>query len=374
MFEFSFSTHVCEKNYFASEISTKNAIFAPILLTMKKQEILVTAKSPSNIAVVKYWGKHGCQLPNNPSISFTLSNCFTETSVEYNPKFQCGMQFLFEGVESPKFKEKIEKYIEKHGDLYRFDTEVFSHLKVESRNSFPHSSGIASSASSMSALVLCFLKLEKALNDDATPLDLRRASMLARLASGSASRSVYPVMALWGETPCVSDSSDEYAVPLGNMVAPVFKTYHDTILIVSNKEKSVSSRVGHALMEGHPLAEKRYLTARYNTKRLLEALRTADLTTFIDIAESEAVQLHELMATSNPPYKLVEPNTLKIIDEVHKFRKNTDVPVCFTLDAGPNVHLLFPDEFSEKVNVFINDKLKSYCVDNQYISDIVKVF
>lgn len=341
---------------------------------MEKQEILVTAKSPSNIAIVKYWGKHGCQLPNNPSVSFTLSNCYTETSVAYSPEFQNGMRFLFEGNESPKFKEKIEKYIEKHGGLYRFDADIFSHLKVESRNSFPHSSGIASSASSMSALVLCFLKLEKALKNDETPLDLRRASMLARLASGSASRSVYPVMALWGETSCVSDSSDEYAVPLGDMTAPVFKTYHDTILIVSNKEKSVSSRVGHALMEGHPLAEKRYFTARYNTKRLLEALRTGDLTTFIDIAESEAVQLHELMATSNPPYKLVEPNTLKIIDEVHRFREKTNVPVCFTLDAGPNVHLLFPDEFNGKVSAFIEEKLKYYCIDNQYISDIVKSF
>lgn len=341
---------------------------------MEKQEILVTAKSPSNIAIVKYWGKHGCQLPNNPSVSFTLSNCYTETSVTYIPDLKNGMQFLFEGKESPKFKEKIEKYMEKHGGLYRFDTDIFSHLKVESRNSFPHSSGIASSASSMSALVLCLLKLEKALENDETPLDLRRASMLARLASGSASRSVYPVMALWGETPCVSDSSDEYAVPLGNMAAPVFTTYHDTILIVSNKEKSVSSRVGHALMEGHPLAEKRYLTARHNTQRLLEALRTGDLTAFIDIAESEAVQLHELMATSNPPYKLVEPNTLKIIDEIHRFREKTHIPVCFTLDAGPNVHLLFPDEFNEKVSAFVETKLKYYCIDNQYISDIVKSF
>lgn len=341
---------------------------------MDKQKIFVTAKSSSNIAIVKYWGKHGIQLPNNPSISFTLSNCFTETSVEYNPDSTDGMQFLFEGKESPKFKEKIEKYIEKHHDLFQFDAEVFSHLKVESRNSFPHSSGIASSASSMSALVLCFLKLEKALKNDETPLDLRRASKLARLASGSASRSVYPVMALWGETSCVSDSSNEYAVPLEDVVAPVFKTYHDTILIVSNKEKSVSSRAGHALMDGHPMAEKRYATARYNTACLLNALKKGDVKTFIEIAESEAVQLHELMATSNPPYKLIEPNTLKIIEEIQKFRNKTNVPVCFTLDAGPNVHLLYPDEFNEKVNAFIEKSLKCYCIDNQYINDKVKLF
>lgn len=123
-------------------------------------------------------------------------------------------------------------------DLFHFSPDVVSHLTVESSNSFPHSSGIASSASSMSALVLCLLKLEKALEHDTAPVDLRRASMLSRLASGSAARSVYPVMALWGETPSFKGSSDEFAVSLADIVAPVFKTYHDTILIVSNKEKA----------------------------------------------------------------------------------------------------------------------------------------
>lgn len=339
---------------------------------MDERIITVSAKSSSNIAIVKYWGKHGNQLPNNPSVSFTLSNCYTETSVEYNPSFIHDLQFFFEGKESPKFKEKIVKYIEKNRDYYRFSSEIFSHLKVESRNSFPHSSGIASSASSMSALVLCFLKLEKALNDDETPLDLRRASMLSRLASGSASRSIYPVMALWGVTPCVSDSSDEHAIPIGNIVAPVFKTYHDTILIVSNKEKSVSSRAGHALMDGHPMAEMRYATARYNTKRLLKALRDGDLNTFIEISESEAIQLHELMATSNPPYKLIEPNTLKIIDKIHEYREKKNVPLCFTLDAGPNVHLLYPNEFKDDVKAFVEETLANYCFENQYINDFVK--
>lgn len=340
---------------------------------MDKRIIKVAAKSFSNIAIVKYWGKHGDQLPNNPSISFTLNNCFTETSIEFNPAMEGGMQFFFEGNESPKFKEKIVNYIEKNHDLYKISPEVFSHLKIESSNSFPHSSGIASSASSMSALALCFLKLEKALNNDAAPLDLRRASMLARLSSGSAARSVFPVMALWGATPCVPDSSDEYAVPIGNIVAPVFKTYHDTILIVSNKEKSVSSRAGHALMNEHPMAEKRYATARCNTKCLLDALRNGDVEKFIEIAEAEAIQLHELMATSNPPYRLVEPNTLKIIEEIHDFKKISKIPVCFTLDAGPNVHLLYPDEFKDSVNDFVKNKLSGYCVDNQYINDFVKL-
>lgn len=335
-------------------------------------EFSVSTVSPSNIAIVKYWGKHGNQLPNNPSISFTLSRCYTETHIKIsqNATDKYSMRFLFEGKETPKFQEKIEKFLVDNQQYFGFLKGL--DLDIESSNSFPHSSGIASSAASMSALVLCLLKIERIVNQDVTPLDLPKASLLSRLASGSASRSVYPVMALWGKTPSVSDSSDEYAVPLENIVNPVFKSYHDSILIVSNKEKSVSSRVGHSLMNGHPLAEQRYATARENTERLLKVLQNGDLDEFINIAEAEALQLHEMMATSNPPYRLMEPNTLKIIDLVRQFRQDANIPACFTLDAGPNVHLLYPDAFNAQVKSFIKDNLLQYCHDNQCIDDVVK--
>lgn len=332
----------------------------------------VFAKSPSNIAIVKYWGKHGNQLPNNPSISFTLSRCFTETHITFkeNGGDSYNMEFLFEGKDLPKFKEKIDKYLIDNQQYFGFLKGL--DLKIESSNSFPHSSGIASSAASMSALVLCLLQIENIVTQSVTPLDRRKASFLSRLASGSASRSVYPVMTLWGATPSVPDSSDEYAVPLANMVHPVFKSYHDSILIVSNKEKSVSSRAGHSLMNGHPLAEQRYQTARQNTERLLKVLQSGDIQEFMTIAEAEALQLHDMMATSTPPYRLMEPNTLKILELVREFRKETNVPACFTLDAGPNVHLLYPDEYTTQVQSFIKDDLLQYCHDNQCIDDMVQ--
>lgn len=331
----------------------------------------VTIKAPSNIAIVKYWGKHGNQLPNNPSISFTLSRCFTETSItaDHNNSDNYNLSFLFDGKESPKFQEKIEKYLIDNQQYFGFLKGL--DLKIESYNSFPHSSGIASSASSMSALVMCLLKIEKIVNQDDTPIDLQKASFLSRLASGSAARSVYPVMTLWGETPSVPTSSDEYAVSLADMVNPVFQTYHDSILIVSNKEKSVSSRVGHSLMNGHPLAEQRYATARQNTERLLKVLQHGDIQEFIKIAEAEALQLHEMMATSNPPYHLMEPNTMKIIELVRKFRHDTNTPLCFTLDAGPNVHLLYPDNCEAEVKVFIKEQLLQFCHEYKWIDDKV---
>lgn len=337
------------------------------------EEFKVSAKSPSNIAIVKYWGKHGNQLPNNPSISFTLSRCFTETSisVKHNDRENCHISFLFDGKESPKFQDKIDKYLVDNQQHFEFLKGL--DLKIDSYNSFPHSSGIASSASSMSALVLCLLKIEKIVNHNVTPVDLQKASFLSRLASGSAARSLYPVMTLWGATPSVSTSSDEYAVPLTDMVAPVFQSYHDSIMIVSNKEKSVSSRVGHSLMNGHPLAEQRYATARQHTEQLLKVLQNGDVKEFMKIAEAEALQLHEMMATSNPPYHLMEDNTLKIIELAKKFRHDSGTPLCFTLDAGPNVHLLYPDACEPEVKQFIKEELLQYCHEYKWIDDKVLI-
>ena len=109
----------------------------------------IVKRSPSNIAIVKYWGKHGNQLPNNPSISFTLNNCYTETKVTYskieNPNI-LEMDFYFEGKENQAFKSKIEKYLNENKEYFTFLNGL--HLNIESHNSFPHSSGIASSASS----------------------------------------------------------------------------------------------------------------------------------------------------------------------------------------------------------------------------------
>ena len=327
---------------------------------------------PSNIALVKYWGKKGKQLPQNPSISFTLSECRSETFVTFEKADRFGFSFSFEGKENPAFGAKIEKFLLENQAFFPFINQL--NLKVESRNTFPHSSGIASSASSMSAFVMCLLDLERSLSlSKGQPLDInsQKASYFSRLASGSAARSVFPAMALWGKTEVYEGSSDEYAVSLENDIHPVFKTYHDSILIVSGETKSVSSRAGHALMEGNPYAPARYAQANENIVNLLSALKSGDLDTFINITESEALQLHALMMCSNPSFILMKPNTLRIIEEVRNFRNETHIPLCFTLDAGPNVHLLYPESEAEKVEHFIKDNLAAYCVDNKWIADHV---
>ena len=335
---------------------------------MDQNNGIVRWQSPSNIALVKYWGKKGRQLPQNPSISFTLSNCRTETSVAYEPSDNFGLGFRFEGREAPEFQSKIQHFLTEHLDEFPFLNRL--HLQINSYNTFPHSSGIASSASSMSALVLCLLDIERLLKGE-KDIDLQRASYFARLASGSACRSLFPKMALWGQTDVLEGSSNEYAVSLEQEIHPVFKTYRDSILIVSDAKKAVSSRAGHALMDNNPYAETRYAVAKKNVAELLTALKKGDLERFIQITESEAMQLHALMMCSEPSFVLMKPNTLRIINTLHEFRKETDIPVCFTLDAGPNVHILYPDQHAEMVERFIMDELERYCVDGHWIPDQV---
>ena len=330
---------------------------------MDQNNGIVRWQSPSNIALVKYWGKKGKQLPQNPSISFTLSNCRTETSVSYVPAETFGLDFRFDGKEAPEFQSKIQDFLTAH--LNSFPSLTKLHLQIDSHNTFPHSSGIASSASSMSALVMCLLDI------DSSIIDLKQASSLSRLASGSACRSLFSKMALWGATEAFHGSSDEYAISLEQEIHPVFKTYRDSILIVSDAKKAVSSRAGHALMDSNPYAETRYAVAKRNIADLLTALKAGDLERFIQITESEAMQLHALMMCSEHSFILMKPNTLRIINNLLEFRKETDIPVCFTLDAGPNVHILYPDQHAEMVERFIMDELEQYCVDGQWIPDHV---
>lgn len=330
-------------------------------------------RSPSNIALIKYWGKTGHQIPANPSLSFTLNNAYTDMEMSWTHSSGSGIEldFLFEGEENAKFREKIFKFLNSLMPEMPWLQEW--KLSISSSNSFPHSTGIASSASSMSALALCLCSLEKdiraRLQDDES--FFRRASNLARLGSGSAARSVYGGITVWGQTPLVPGSSDEYALEITDKLDPVFSTFHDQVLIVSRDEKAVSSRAGHALMDKHPYAETRYKHARSNLEDLLQAMRTRDMEQFIFVVENEALALHALMMMSDPSVVLFKPNTWEIINRIRTFREENGYNICFTLDAGPNVHVLYPDDIKIEAEKFINEELVVYCDENYRIPDQV---
>jgi diphosphomevalonate decarboxylase len=138
---------------------------------------------------------------------------------------------------------------------------------------------------------------------------------------------------------------------------------------VDKGEKVVSSTIGHDLMNGHAFAKARFEQAHENLTTLKKALEKGDLETFIKITESEALTLHAMMMTSHPYFILMKPQTLSIIEEIWAFRKETQIPVCFTLDAGANVHLLYPSEHKIAVGELINNKLDQYCQNSHYICD-----
>jgi diphosphomevalonate decarboxylase len=346
-----------------------------ILETAKTEPGSVTWQSPSNLAIVKYWGKHGSQLPKNPSLSFTLQNAFTETTLAWQPKTSVGrdisLEFLFEEEPNAPFREKVLKYLESITDIFPFLRQL--DLTVKTENSFPHSAGIASSASSMSALALCLCSMEAELFGTLEADDEfdQKSSFVARLGSGSACRSIFPTAALWGETGEVKGSSDLFALPMGSELHAVFNTFHDDILLVNTEEKSVSSRAGHSLMEGHPFADARYADARRKLHFLLGALRSGDLEEFGRIAESEALTLHGLMMSSNPSYVLMKPHTVEMITLLRQYRQETKHPVFFSLDAGPNLHVLYPEDVMPEVRGFITEELLPLCEDRKAIQDWV---
>ncbi|KGO87235.1 diphosphomevalonate decarboxylase [Flavobacterium rivuli WB 3.3-2 = DSM 21788] len=345
--------------------------FIPSAYTQTVQNGSFTFSAPSNIALVKYWGKKENQVPANPSVSFTLNDCKTVTTLNFEKKnnnSEFSFDFLFEGQPKDSFRPKIEKFFERVEVYLPFLKEY--HFSINTQNTFPHSSGIASSASGMAALAINLMSLERLLNPEMTDAYFyQKASFLARLGSGSACRSIKGSVVVWGEHAEIEGSSDLFGVEFPATVHNVFKTYQDTILLVDKGEKQVSSTLGHDLMHGHPYAERRFAQAHENLSALKKALVEGDVDTFIKITESEALTLHAMMMTSQPYFILMKPNTLQIINAIWKFRQETQLPVCFTLDAGANVHVLYPENVSAEVLQFITSELLGYCQNSQYICD-----
>jgi len=347
--------------------------------------------SPSNIALVKYWGKKEHQIPENPSISFTLSDCKTITQISYTKKdlstalkVTSGFSFdiYFEGERNEAFKSKIQTFFERIETYMPFLKDY--HFKIETSNTFPHSSGIASSASGMSAIALCLMSIEKELTNNVISTERsmsdekshiseklffnQKASFLARLGSGSACRSIEGELVVWGKNES-TESSDLYGVKFEGDVHSNFKNYQDTILLVDKGEKQVSSTVGHQLMYGHPFAKERFAQAHNNLAKLKTILASGNLNEFVKIVESEALTLHAMMMTSMPYFILMKPNTLQIINKIWAFREKTDSKVCFTLDAGANVHVLYPENEKTTILEFVKNELVSYCQNGHYICD-----
>ncbi len=339
----------------------------------KIEKASFTWQTPSNIALIKYWGKSNPQIPKNASISFTLNNCHTKTTIDFLKKeksMEAEFKLFFEGKEKAEFKPKIAEFFKR---IQQYCPYVLEYdMTIHSENSFPHSSGIASSASGLSAIAMCLMSLEAALNPGLTQEFInKKASFLARLGSGSASRSIEGPLVVWGAHPEIEGSSDLFGVPFPYKVHPNFNNYKDAILLVDKGEKQVSSTIGHNLMIDHAYAENRFKQANENLSKMADILQRGDLKAFVSLVESEALTLHAMMLTSIPYFILMKPNTLEVIQKVWQYRQENNSNLCFTLDAGANVHLLYPESEEATVNHFIENTLSPFCEKKQYIYDHV---
>lgn len=336
----------------------------------------VSFRAPSNIAFIKYWGKFGRQYPLNPSISMTLDKCFTETEIQFGRKREAKakVEFYFENKHNLSFESRIQNFLKSIDDispqLKNYD------LTINSKNSFPHSAGIASSASAMAALAGCLVAIEETANDvNYTETEfVNRSSLLARLASGSACRSIKGPFQVWGNNH-LDIGSNEFATSLQN-IHDNFKELNDSILIVSSKEKSVSSSQGHSLMNGHFFKEARIEQANENFRLLNSAIQLGDYDSFGEVLENEALTLHALMMSSYPSFILLEPNSIEIIKRVKQYRFETKIPLYFTIDAGPNIHLIYPETCKADVLNFISQELSDYfesVIHDQYGSGLKRL-
>ncbi|MFZ4399935.1 MAG: diphosphomevalonate decarboxylase [Bacteroidales bacterium] len=331
-------------------------------------EVSTIWRSPSNIALLKYWGKRDVQLPANPSLSFCLTKAHTITKlIASYSKVNPGIIGINKNPEHP-FLIKINTYwqtVIKEIPLFKD-----YNIEIETQNTFPHSAGIASSASGFSALAIAIVDLAQQLSGNQLSEDifLKYTSSLSRMGSGSACRSIYGGFSVWGESEYWKDSSDYYALDINEYIHSDFNHLQDAILIVSAKEKTLSSSAGHALMKEHPYANGRLNQAKQHMELFRKALKEGDLELLSMLTENEALSLHALIMSSGSTDILLEPESLELIQRIRKARQK-GLAVFFTIDAGPNIHLLYPESAKENVNKFILNELKDICPANRIIFD-----
>jgi len=304
----------------------------------------VKAKACSNIAVVKYWGKRDEKLaiPANPSVSLTLDALRTTTEVSFEKELKRD-EITIDGLKIP---HDSPTYIRVSGflDRVRLLSGKHVHAKVVSENNFPKSSGLASSASGFAALALAASK--------AAGLDLARKelSILARLGSGSACRSVFDGWVEW-----VAGRENASRSSYARRIAPAeMLKVHDVIAVINSGEKKTSSRKGMLISrKTSPLFWSRARAARTDAVLAKKAIRSGNFEELGMIAEKECALMHAVMLSSAPPLRYLDPKTLLLCDSIVRAREEDGLPAYFTIDAGANVHVLTLPQFSKRVHRLI---------------------
>ncbi|HZQ09941.1 MAG TPA: diphosphomevalonate decarboxylase [Anaerolineae bacterium] len=288
-----------------------------------------TAVSCSNIAFIKYWGNYDARLrlPLNDSLSMNLEALATQTTVEFDEALENDEVVIGEEAADEKARTRVVEQLNR----IRAEAKIDAKARVHSRNNFPSAVGLASSASAFAALTLAGTR--------AAGLELseRALSILARQGSGSAARSIPAGFVEWlAATHVTATSSQSYA---RQVMPPDAWDLCDVIAIVSSEAKQVGSNEGHSIAHTSPFFGERLSRLPNRYHRVRRELLAKNLKGMGPDVEAEAIELHAIALTSRPPIFYWLPGTVRVMDAVRQWRSE-GLTAYYTLDAGPNVHIL----------------------------------
>ncbi len=289
-----------------------------------------TANAGSNIAFVKYWGvrkdRRHRLVPLNPSLSMTLDVARTTTTVEFLAGLRQDSCTINDRPAPPDALERVRRVLDRIRALaHRKDF-----ARIASANHFPTSAGIASSASGFAALALAASR--------AAGLGEKQHNLVsvAVLGSGSACRSLYGGYVLWSPP----DAGGRRPSRLRQVACEDHWQLVDLVVILTRERKAVSSEQGHLLATSSPLLKGRLASLNRLLAKVKRAILHRDLPTLGKCLEADALCMHAVMMTSRPPLLYWEPATLAVLKTVQKLRVKRGLPCYFTIDAGPNIHVI----------------------------------
>lgn len=300
----------------------------------------VTAVAPSNLAFVKYWGARDLEraIPRHPSVSMTLSRCRSRCTVAPRPDDGDEVLLAREGGELEVAPEDFAEPVLRHVERLRRRAGGGASLRVATRNNFPTGAGLASSASGFAALTMACARV---FGLQPSPGEL---SVLARSSgSGSAARSTLGGYVQWPE------SDDDLEGAAARLAPAEHWDLRDVVALVDPGRKEVSSREGHRRAESSPHFRRRLQLVPERLAEVRGAIRERDLRRLGPVLETEAVELHLVAMSSRPPVFYWSPGTLRVMEAVRSLRTEEGIGAYYTIDAGPNVHVICRPQDEERV-------------------------
>lgn len=309
----------------------------------------ITAQSSPNIALIKYWGNRNdsLRLPAADSLSMVLDSPTVQATIEPSTLFSI-RSYDDKGIEKPQTEASVDR-LKKHwkltkeflGSIGRMQ-ELSEEISITIHSGIPPSIGIASSAAVFSCLAEAYAGLVQG-----KTLTREEVSIIGRLGSGSGARNSF------GGYVALENHGEGIGSAYGRQIASDDHwMLHDIILVPSREEKKVGSTAGHALASTSPLFAERIRQIPRRMRECIDAIQEKDFEKLQKVSEEDALDMHHVMETQNPPLRYLSDATHRIIDDIKTLRDREKLDVLFTMDAGPTVHLICTEESRAAVEKF----------------------